>query len=407
MGKSTKILIFIVVGLLGITLLIEYVTPKKIDWTEHYKISSKSPYGLYILDNEIQYLFKESFIEKLNVSPYEYFIEYLEYGNSTFDGDLYSSFLYIGNTFELDINSFEKMTKFVAEGNQVFISTYLFPQVFEDSLKIKTKEIFALEADSIAINTPTFSQETTSSRHKDFVKIYFEDLDSLNPSTVLGNIVYTEQETAQFKPNYIAKKYGKGTIFLHLQPIAFTNLHLLHKEDYKYIEKVFQPLYNTNIVWHNKFFQDKKISSSPLRFIKSQPALHWAWILMISGIIVFILFNVKRKQRIVPVKKPIVNTTVEFTKTIGNLYYSEGNHKDIINKIILYTLEKIRSEYYLNTMNLDESFIEKLHLKSGKDIKVINKMIYFMNKYRELDRNCNEEDIKILNTSIENFFNKK
>jgi len=403
MGKSTKILIFIVVGLLGLALLVEYLTPKKLDWTENYKISSKNPYGLYILDKEIQSLFRESFIEKLNTSPYEYFVDFLNYYS---EDDFPSSYLFIGNTIELDVHSFEKMSEFVEKGNNVFISTYLLPQVIEDSLKIKTKEIFALESDSLTINTSNFSQETHSSRHKDFVKIYFEDLDTLNPSTVLGNIVYNELDISQSKPNYIAKKYGNGIFLLHLQPIAFTNLHLLHREDYKYIEKVLQPLYNTNIAWHNKFFQDKEISSSPLRFIKSQPALYWAWVLILSGIIVFILFNVKRKQRIVPIKKPLINTTVEFTKTIGNLYYSEGNHKDIINKIILYTLEKIRSEYYLNTMDLDESFIEKLHLKSGKDIKVINKMVYFMNKYRELDRNCNEEDIKILNTNIENFFNK-
>ena len=53
------------------------------------------------------------------------------------------------------------------------------------------------------------------------------------------------------------------------------------------------------------------------------------------------IFNAKRRQRVVPIINPLPNTTLDFTKTIGNLYYQEGNHQNIVDKKIIYFLEKI------------------------------------------------------------------
>ena len=72
------------------------------------------------------------------------------------------------------------------------------------------------------------------------------------------------------------------------------------------------------------------------------------------------IFNAKRKQRIVKVVKPLENTTVAFTKTIGNLYYETKDHNNLIDKKITYFLEYIRRVYYLDTQMLNEKFIKNL-----------------------------------------------
>jgi len=196
-------------------------------------------------------------------------------------------------------------------------------------------------------------------------------------------------------------KYKSGTFYLHTQPVAFTNFHLLKGNHHEYAEKVLSYIPKTDVFWCIKDQNGEVISASPMRYILSQPALKWAWYIFLIGMIIFILFNAKRKQRIVPIIKPLANTTVDFTKTIGNLYYQEGDHNNIIDKKIIYFLEKIRNEYLIDTNKLDNDFIKKLHLKSGKKLEDIQNLVYLINAYRKNNFASDEADLIQINTAIE------
>ncbi len=112
------------------------------------------------------------------------------------------------------------------------------------------------------------------------------------------------------------------------------------------------------------------------------------------------IFNAKRRQRIIPIKEPVKNTTVDFTKTIGNLYFQEKNHQNIAEKKIVFLLEKIRNEYYIDTFNLDETFINRLHQKSGKDKKIIENVVQLIKKIRNQSQTT-EKELIIFNELLE------
>src|SRR5690606_21049384 len=122
---------------------------------------------------------------------------------------------------------------------------------------------------------------------------------------------------------------------------------LLKKDNQKYAAAILSYLPDEPIFYdyHEKVGQE--LGSSPLRFILSKPALRAAWYLGLISLVLFMIFNAKRKQRIVKVIKPLENTTVAFTKTIGNLYYETKDHNNLIDKKITYFLEYIRRVYYL------------------------------------------------------------
>ena len=125
------------------------------------------------------------------------------------------------------------------------------------------------------------------------------------------------------------------------------------------------------------------------------------WILLA----IFMLFSAKRKQRVVPIIPPVNNTTVDFTKTIGNLYLQEGDHHTIIGKKIIYFLEKIRTDYLLDTFDLDETFVNRLHQKTGKDKADIEHVIQLIKKHRNhLD--STENDVIEMSKAIEKLAQK-
>lgn len=400
MSKSVKIYIVFLVLLMTGIVIIDINSPKPINWTPTYSLKDKIPLGLYVLDQEANSFFKDQKIEKVNVTPYEFFSDKFDYedtitNNYTIKGTVIS----ISGFSDLDDQSIEELCSFVSYGNTVFLSSKELPVYLLDSLKTATRLEYKY-TDSIynwAANKKLGQKKYKITEGRG--NAYFSKIDTLN-TTVLGY-----QSGDSTRVNFIKVKYYDGEFLLHTQPAAFTNFHLLKADHHEYAEKVLSYIPKGNIYWYSKGQNGEVISDSKLRYIFSQPALKWAWWISLMGIAVFMIFNAKRKQRIVPIKKPLANTTVDFIRTIGNLYYQEGDHDNIIDKKIIYFLERIRNEYLIDTTKLDDDFIHKLHYKSGKNMADIQKAVFLINTHRRSPNDSIEADLIQINNAIEKIIN--
>jgi hypothetical protein len=402
MDKNIKIYIAILVFVLALILVADRDQPKPIDWSPTYSVNDKIPLGLYVFDKEIHGFLKPQKLEKIvTETPYEFldskYVEDTLVENYSIKG----TFLNISEANNIDDQSITEIFYFVSHGNSAFLSMKEFPRAILDSLKLRINVNFGLpDSNSIWLANKKVSPKTYHLK-EGVGDNYFSKIDTLE-STVLG---YQSYVPKQKHVNFIKVAYKSGYFYLHTQPAAFSNFHLLKKDHYQYAENVLSYLPKGDVFWYTKGINDEKISSSPLRYIFSQPALKWAWYLSLIGILIFIIFNAKRKQRIVPILKPLPNLTIDFTKTIGNLYYQEGDHDNIIDKKIIYFLERIRNEYLLDTTKLDDDFIKKLHLKSGKDETDIRELVFLINEHRKSYHGSLEEDLIRINNAIEKVLN--
>ncbi|MNL60526.1 hypothetical protein D3C87_1843430 [compost metagenome] len=64
-------------------------------------------------------------------------------------------------------------------------------------------------------------------------------------------------------------------------------------------------------------------------------------------------------------------------------------------------MEKIRTEYLIDTTKLDDVFIQKLHHKTGKDIADIQELVFLINEHRNSYHGSLEEDLIRINNAIE------
>ena len=399
MNKSVRIyLIFLVVVIIGIIAL-DSNTPKPINWSPTYSVNDKIPFGLYVFDKEMKSLLKPDTLNTVNVTPYEYFDDLYNYDSLVNTYNTSGTFIAVNNYANLDDESIKELLYFSSHGNTVFLSMKTMPQMLLDSLKLDYRSDFEIN-DNTAV---WLENNNLGSEKYNLVEglgtNYFSKIDTLN-TTVLGY-----QGTDKAFANFIKVPYKQGNFYLHLQPAAFTNFHLLKGNHYQYAEKVLSYLPKGNIYWYTKDLTDGHISQNPMRYIFSQPALKAAWYLFLLGMLVFILFNIKRKQRVVPVIVPLENTTIEFTKTIGNLYFQEGNHHTIVDKKIIYLLDKIRRDYLLDTTILDAKFVQKLQHKTGKNLEDLKQLFYKINQHRKGNFESVENDLVEINTLIEKIFN--
>lgn len=388
MSKSIKIYIFILVLILVGIVTIDANRPKPIDWKPTYSIKDKIPYGLYVLDQEINGFFKNKKVEKFGKTPYEFLDYKYSYSDSSYS--IKGSVLFINENYTIDEESTQELLYFAAHGNSVFICASSFPQTLRDSLN------FDYGYTSNFSDTLQFSIKNKESYNylKGINDVYIKDFDSTK-TTILGHQKNTNNDSY---PNFVRIPYKNGMFYFHTQPAIFTNYYLLNKGNYKYAEQVLSHINTAVTYWylaetHNKI-------DHPMGYIFSQPALNWAWKIALISLFVFMFFNAKRKQRVIPIIEPLKNTTVDFTKTIGNLYYQEGNHQDLIDKKIKFLLERIRNEYLIDTFDLNESFINRLQQKTGKNKTDIENIVRLIKKYRN-QTNSTEKDLVEFNTAIE------
>ena len=395
MSKTLKIYIALLIILFSGIFIIEYSRPKPVDWTPTFNEAHKKPYGTYILFNELESLFSKQNIKTIKVSPYEYFDDLYSYEDSTYTET--GNYLYIDSFVNIDDESLEELYMFANFGNTLFISSNYIPEFLKDTLHLDTKNDydFSGKATLSFANRKLVNDSITI--EKGLNNIYFNELDS-SITTVLGYQKFNDVP----RINFVKLRAGLGSIYIHLQPIVFTNYHLLKKENKKYASTALSYLPEDTIFFDSKNKIGQEFGTSIMRFILTQPALRWAWYLGLLGLLLFMFFNAKRKQRIVKVIKPLKNTTLEFAKTIGNLYYETKDHDNLIKKKITYFLEYIRRVYYLDTQILDEKFTKLLSLKSGKD-KIITQQLVKQINYLKAKNNCSENDLIRLNKIIEDF----
>lgn len=388
MPKSIRIYLFILILILIGMVIFDANRPKPINWTPTFSIKDKIPFGLYVLDNEIDSLFNQQKIEKFGVTPYEFLDPKYTYSDSTYTTK--GTILYIDEDCSIDEESAQELLYFVSHGNSIFISATNFPVKLRDSLHFEYSYSNTF-TDSLQFSV---KNEEKFSYLKGINDSYFTEYDSLNVE-VLG---YQSTKTKDSVANFIRIPHGGGNFYFHTQPIAFTNYYLLQKKKYKYAQSVLSHINDDKIFWYLE--SSRNNLGSPMRYILSQPALKWAWYISIISIIIFMFFNAKRRQRVIPIKEPLKNTTVDFTKTIGNLYYQEGNHQDIIDKKIKFFLEKIRNDYFIDTFDLNESFINRLHQKTGKSKTEIEGIVRLIKKYRN-QLGSSEKDLVEFNNALE------
>lgn len=372
-------------------------TPKPVNWLPAFGIDGKYPYGLYILDKELPALLNDS-VQKFTVTPYEYLDPLYNYDSLVRAYTVSGTLLSIRPQADDDFESAKEMLYFAEHGNTVFLSMERFPQKLLDTLKIK----LGADMKSLKDARQWLSNDNENSIYElqhGISPNYFSAIDS-SSTEILGY-----QSGDSTRANFIRVKCKTGQIFLHTQPVAFTNFHLLKNNHHQYAEKLLSFIPRGTIFWALRGQAGALESNSPLRYVNSQPALKAAWYLFLFGGLLFLIFNAKRRQRIVPVIRPLENTTVDFARTIGNLYLQEGDHSNLVEKKIVYFLEKVRQDYLMDTSVLDDQFVNRLHHKTGKDLMDIQRLVYLIKQHRKNLFDSVESDVIEINTAIEKVLN--
>ena len=170
---------------------------------------------------------------------------------------------------------------------------------------------------------------------------------------------------------------------LHLYVIHtmlhFSNFFLLYENNRQYYEKLVSllPRDAKKIVW-DEYYLYHYNNSKPqqkqgiLSVILNYENFKWAFWVALLFLFLYVITEIKRKQRIIPGYEKPKNESLEFVTTIGKLYYEKGDHKNLAEKLTQYFFDYVRNRYKISTAEINSLFIQQLAAKSNKDVKEIN-----------------------------------
>jgi len=413
MLKNNRKYLVIVVTLFVALIAIHHYAPKPIDWNTTYNNKGKTPYSCYILNDMLGSLFPGQAIE----NSYDGFYVALDSTNAekkklvvlTIQPDTNKiiipdsekmNIIVITDDFEPDKYDFDALLKFVGKGNDVFISSSGFDKLFLDSLKIKLKSsvidtsVYSKGKEVLYLLNTELRNDSGYHYDKKMPLVSISSFDTLN-TTQLGT-------NRDGKLNYICTKFGLGKIYIHTQPLVFTNYHLMHG-NIEYASKVLSYLPIRKTVLDNYYKPDRLVNTSPVRYILSQPPLQSAYYLLLLTLLLYLLVESKRRQRVIPVMKPPENKSLQFVKTIGSLYFKQRNNADLAHKKTIFFKEYLREHYFLTKITATGECVAIVSLKSGVSIDLVKELLDSINFY-ETEQKVSDVSLIGFNRNIELFY---
>ena len=363
MLKNNRGYLIIVVTLFVTLIAINHYAPKPMDWRETYNINGKTPYGCFILNDLFGTLFPGQTIEN-NDDGF-----YVSLDSNSVEK---KNVIVITAAFEPDRYDFEALLKFVSKGNDLFVSSASYGHLVLDSLKIKLKSsvidtsLYTNGKETLNLLNPDLRNDSGYFYNKKMPLVCISSYDTLN-TTRLGT-------NRNGDLNFICIRFGLGKIYLHTQPLVFTNYHLLNG-NVEYASKVLSYLPVRKTTWDNYYKPDRFVNTSPVRYILSQPPLQSAYYLFLLTLVLYLVVESKRRQRVIPVLKPPENRSLQFVKTIGGLYFKQRNNADMAKKMTVFFKEYLREHYFLTKITASGDCVAIVSAKSGVSVDFVRQLL--------------------------------
>ena len=374
---------------------------KKPDLRESFSYKDPRPFGTSVAYNILKKMYAKETVE-INKQTFAD-----NYGR---DYDTASIYINISRNYYVTERDAESLMEFIYKGNTAFISAAFYDTILLNKLFCKQavpplfsdNSVASLKNTSLRFNDNLSNYNETYSYYYLPFKNYFSEING-SYARIVG---YNEAD----KANFFVFMWGKGRIYFHNEPRALSNYFLLTKNNYLYLQEILQmmPEKPESIYWDN-YYSNKNYApgnsdrSSTIGTLMKYPPLAKAFFIAVALLLLYMFFNSKRRQRIVPVVKKTENSSIAFAEAIAGLYFSKKDNKVIAEKMITFFNEYVRTKLFISGNINDVAYADQLSRKSDVSLEVISELVTHMKRIQRIEKVTDEQLLK-LNELTEKFF---
>lgn len=359
MDKKQKTIVALLVLAIAVMVYWEVNSPEPLDFSSDYTFTSTKALGSKAFHDAIENSTFDS-IQYLNKSVYEAFMN-----NEINQGTL----IFVNGYSDISDIGWKKLKDWVSEGNQLLISNKYFSKPITEEYKFETRTLTNPQGQNYfnAKIRGLSQQEFPTGKY--ITQRYFIRLDSIQADTL--GLVSEMKSSKESYPNFIKINEGKGQIYLHTHPESFGNFFFLRRSHYAYVEEILEQFETHKNLYLDAYFKSgKQIATSPLQYMLKNRALKWMFYSLIVSILLLLIFMAKRKQRAIPVVLPYPNKSVEFIRTISDVFQKKQTHAEFVSMKIDQLQKKWFLDYGISKNPSDEE-LQTIAQKKEIDINDI------------------------------------
>lgn len=399
MSKNWIIGFIVILGLIGFGI---WLKPKNsgLNWFPSYNAKDKIPLGTYIFNSSLLDLFPKSILKTNSLPIYSLFEDNKKI-NKLSNSVLFLINQSIGSDYTpLTKTDFSEILKYVRKGNSFFWSSGELDGPIGDEYKISL----------------LFNYSSTLSKNKIHLKdstIWSKESYTIPERNELLNGIFKIKENKRIRvlgtnsdnqPNFIEIQEGKGRIFLHACPAVFSNYFLIYKNNTSYLSSALSyiPPGTRSIIW-DEYYQISHIPLNPLEYLLSQPNIKAGVFCTLLAFLLYATFQIKRRQRVIPILPQPVNRTLEFIETMGLLYFEKKDNRNLADKMISQFSEYLRLRFYILPKNFSNENLPLIVSKTNKQPEEIKALMAHIKEVQQIQQ-ISDQELLILNQQIQQFY---
>lgn len=202
-------------------------------------------------------------------------------------------------------------------------------------------------------------------------------------------------------PTAVSVPYGKGEVIFVSSPLLFTNYGMLEGNTSVYIFRLMSYLADLPVYRTEAYVKTDAMlvaEQSPFREFIKRPPLRWALYLALLGVVLFMIFTARRRQRVIPIMSKPANRSLEFIQLIGTLYYQRKDHVDLVRKKFKLFAEELRKTagVDISDVNADDREYLLLAEKTGMNSDRLKKVIRQIRLVLHSEGNISVEEMRSL-----------
>ncbi|RLD24462.1 MAG: hypothetical protein DRI71_02465 [Bacteroidetes bacterium] len=394
--------------------------PKPYRWHPRFSSYGKQPYDTYVFYDQLHSFFPGKKVRKIQDYDFSrYYLDELYDVDSLGDDDEYYyytdstafltyldeetpkfNFIGLNKSFYLENLDAKALLLHLYQGNHAIIAG---EDISNLMLKMLGIEMSYLLLDSL---TESEAQKHYTITYKDNEPVEFKNYETIAKFTNYPDsaIVVASNENKDILG--LEVPLGKGSITLFSVPIIFTNYYLL-KEDRSLVEAMIKNLPNEETIWAERVEGQRVYSDSPsiMAFIHSEKALSWAFYTLISGVLVYLILQLRRTERAVPVINKPKNISLNFIESVSALFFLHKDNRELVIKKMNYFLDQVRVLYHMDTNDVNDHFINVLAKKSKVKPALLTHIFKLYETYVNKPEVSNEEFLRF-NKLMQTFKNR-
>lgn len=202
-------------------------------------------------------------------------------------------------------------------------------------------------------------------------------------------------------PTAVSVPYGKGEVIFVSSPLLFTNYGMLEGNTFVYIFRLMSYLADLPVYRTEAYVKTDAMlvaEQSPFREFIKRPPLRWALYLALLGVVLFMIFTARRRQRVIPIMSKPANRSLEFIQLIGTLYYQRKDHVNLVRKKFKLFAEELRKTagVDISDVNTDDREYLLLAEKTGMNSDRLKKVIRQIRLVLHSEGNISVEEMRSL-----------